>query len=85
MGGALQHHILHAAFAAELRFGFRSPVGVHHQHIGFYNVERRHKIKYAASLVDIGLFHIADGLDHKQAFLLGIQRLVAFVVKDGLV
>ena len=81
----MQHHVFDAALFAKTPFFVRRSVFVDHKDVGFEPVDGIHKIHHAIAVVDEGVLHIADGFHHEETFFFGIQRLVVFVVQDGLV
>ena len=82
VGHALQLDVLHPPLLAQPPLLFASPVGIHHQDIGLNDVERREKIEDAAAGVDVGVFHIADALDHKEPLLLAVHRAMVLVAEN---
>ena len=83
LGHALEHHVLDAALLADAALVVVAAVAVDHQDVGLHDVERGHEIQHSAAGVDVGVLHIADALDHEQALLLAIDRLVVLVAEDG--
>jgi len=82
LGYALQHHIFYSVLLAELALVFVAAIAVHHQDIGSDSLHGGDKVHDAAALVDEGIFHVADALDHEQALLLGVDGLVVLILQN---
>ena len=81
----VQLDILYAALGTQPALLVAAAVGVHHEHVRTHCIHRLHEVQHAAARVDEGIRHIADGLDHIQAFLFRIDRLAVLQLLDGLV
>ena len=85
VGHALKLDVLDAAVGAEAAFHVAAAVGVDHEDVGLHQIERIEKVEHAAAGVDVGIGDVADGLDHIEALLLGVDGLAVFQLLDGAV
>ena len=85
VGHALKLDVLDAAVGAEAAFHVAAAVGVDHEDVGLHQIERIEKVEHAAAVVDVGIGDVADGLDHIEALLLGVDGLAVFQLLDGAV
>ena len=81
----MQHNVLDASLLAKLTFRFGGAVLVDHKDIGLQSVDSADEVHHAVAVVDEGIFHVTDGFHHEEALLFGIERLMVFVVQNGLI
>ena len=72
-----------AALLAEATFLLVAPVCIHDKDIRSDGLHRGDEVHDTVPLVDECILHITDALDHEQALLLGVQRLMVLVMQDG--
>lgn len=84
-GDALADDQFDAEFFTELFLFQRVAVRIDKKDIWFQLLDFLFEIHDAASGIDPGFFHIADGADHVKAFLLIVDRSPAFQLVNGLV
>ena len=83
LGHSLQHDILYTSLLTELSLGFAATVFVDDEDIGLHTVDGVDEVHHAAASVDIGFLDVADGTDHIEAFLLGVDGLARLELLDG--
>ena len=81
----LQFYVFYTPFLADTTFLLAATVCVYYKHIGLDNIQCGNKVHHSATGIDIGIFHVSDALDHKQALLLGIDGLAVLVTQIGLI
>ena len=62
---------------------FVAAIAVHHQDIWLEGLHGGDKVHDAAAGIDERILYVADALDHEQALLFGIHRLMVLVFQDG--
>lgn len=81
-GNALKDNVLNAALFAETTLVVARSVLVHHKNVGTNGIDSGSEIEETASAIDDGIVHIAYGLHHKEALVLGKHGFVMLQFHD---
>ena len=78
----LEDHVLDPPLLAEAPLLVVPTVLIDHQDIRLHDIHRRDEIHNSVPRIDIRILYVPDTLHHEQPLLLGVHRLVVFIIQD---